>query len=178
MKIDLYDPRSYATGHPFAQYEWLRDHAPVYWHEEPNGPGYWAITSYKHVWDVDRSFQAFSSEPTIMIQDSYIDQTFGQYKMMLMMDPPQHTAYRKLIRNEFTAPVTQERLPRMKVLARQIIDEVIEKGECDFVSEVAGKMPSYATQLSSEERWKIVTYVHTSLQKLGEDQPVATGGMK
>ena len=28
------------------------------------------------------------------------------------------------------------------------------------------KMPSYAAQLSSDERWKVVTYVHTSLQKL------------
>jgi len=28
----------------------------------------------------------------------------------------------------------------------------------------SGKMPSYASQLSSDERWKIVTYVKTSLQ--------------
>ncbi len=34
----------------------------------------------------------------------------------------------------------------------------------------AGKMPSYASQLSTDDRWKIVTYVHTSLQGLG-DQP-------
>jgi mono/diheme cytochrome c family protein len=38
------------------------------------------------------------------------------------------------------------------------------------------KMPSYATQLSASERWKIVTYVHTSLQGLPEDQPVAQAG--
>jgi mono/diheme cytochrome c family protein len=41
-----------------------------------------------------------------------------------------------------------------------------------------GKMPSYATQVSTDDRWKIVTYVHTSLQNLKEDQPAATGGMK
>jgi mono/diheme cytochrome c family protein len=33
-----------------------------------------------------------------------------------------------------------------------------------------GKMPSYATQLSADERWKIVTYVHTVLQGKGEQQ--------
>lgn len=32
----------------------------------------------------------------------------------------------------------------------------------------AGKMPSYAAQLSADERWKIVTYVHASLQGLGD----------
>lgn len=33
-----------------------------------------------------------------------------------------------------------------------------------------GKMPSYASQLSFDERWKIVTYVHTVLQGFKEDQ--------
>jgi len=40
----------------------------------------------------------------------------------------------------------------------------------------ASKMPSYAAQLSPDERWKIVTYVHTSLQGLGDQRPVAMGG--
>ena len=104
MKIDLLDPASFSAGHPFAQYRWLRENAPVFWHEDPHGPGFWAVTRFKDVYDVDRNFQAFSSEPTIMIMDPPPDQqaNFGGYKMMLMMDPPQHTAYRKLIRQEFT----------------------------------------------------------------------------
>ncbi len=68
---------------------------------------------------------------------------FGDHKMMLMMDPPLHTAYRRLIRSEFTVPVSAERTPRMKALARQIVDAVIEQGECDFVADIAGEMPSY-----------------------------------
>lgn len=144
MKIDLFDPTSFAHGHPHAQYDWLRANSPVHFQKEPDGPGYWAVTRYKDVYDVDRNFQTFSSEPTIMIQDSLTEQTgFGGYKMMLMMDPPQHTAFRKLIRSEFTQPVSSERTPRMNQLARQIVDNVIERGECDFVSEVAGEMPSY-----------------------------------
>jgi cytochrome P450 len=66
MKIDLFDPKSFAAGHPHEQYRWLRDHAPVYRHEEPSGPGFWAVTRYADVWDVDRNFQTFSSEPTRM----------------------------------------------------------------------------------------------------------------
>jgi cytochrome P450 len=145
MKIDLLSPKGFSAGHPWAQYRWLRENQPVFWHEEPNGKGFWAVTRYKDVWEVDRDFQTYSSEPTIMIQDPAAEQAlgFGGYKMMLMMDPPQHTAYRKLIRNEFTQSVSAERLPRMNALARQIVDEVIERGECDFVSQVAGEMPSY-----------------------------------
>ncbi len=145
MKIDLWDPQSFAHGHPLAQYDWLRANSPVHFQQEPNGPGYWAVTRFQDVWDVDRNFQAFSSEPTIMIQDPLADAGggFGPYKMMLMMDPPQHTAFRRLIRQEFTVPTAADKKPRMQELARQIVDAVIEKGECDFVSQVAGEMPSY-----------------------------------
>ncbi len=181
MKIDLYDPESFSAGHPFAQYAWLRANAPVYWHEEPNGPGFWAITRYTDVWNVDRNFRAFSSEPTIMIQDAPGQSAnFGGYKMMLMMDPPQHTAYRKLIRSEFTQPVSREREPRMKILARQIVDEVIEKGECDFVNEVAGEMPSYVIAEmmglpldDGRELYKLTEIIHTTSAKGKVDE----GGM-
>ena len=169
MKIDLWDPESFAHGHPHAQYDWLRANDPVHFQEEPNGPGYWAITRYQDVYDVDRGFQAFSSEPTIMIQDPLQQQDFGGYKMMLMMDPPQHTAFRKLIRQEFTVPVSADRTPRMKQLARQIVDEVIEKGECDFVSQVAGEMPSYViAELmgipleDGRELYKLTEAIHTT----------------
>jgi len=169
--IDLINPEGFAAGHPFAQYRWLRENAPVYWHEEPNGPGFWAVTRYKDVWDVDRNFQAFSSEPTIMIQDPLagMENQFGGYKMMLMMDPPQHTAYRRLIRAEFTQPTALEMNPRLRQLAKQIVDAVIERGECDFVSEVAGEMPSYViAELmglpldDGRELYKLTEIIHTS----------------
>ena len=171
MKIDLYDTQSFAAGHPFAQYAWLRANAPVYWHEEPHGSGFWAVTRYRDVYAVDRDFQNYSSEPTIMIQDPAAEAAlgFGGYKMMLMMDPPQHTAYRKLIRSEFTAPVSGARGPRMKTLARRIVDAVIEKGACDFVGEVAGEMPSYViAELlgipldDGRELYKLTEIIHTA----------------
>src|SRR6185503_9517218 len=146
MKIDLLSPESFAHGHPFAQYSWLRENAPVFRHEEKDGgQGFWAVTRYQDVWAVDRDFQNYSSEPTIMISDPAAEaaQSFGGYKMMLMMAPPQHTAYRKLIRSEFTQPVSADRTPRMNALAKQIVDAVIEAGECDFVGQIAGEMPSY-----------------------------------
>ena len=49
MHIDLLSPSSFAQGHPLDQYAWLQDNAPVYWHEEPDGPGFWALTRYEDV---------------------------------------------------------------------------------------------------------------------------------
>jgi mono/diheme cytochrome c family protein len=39
-----------------------------------------------------------------------------------------------------------------------------------------GKMPSYASQLSADERWKIVTYVYTTLQNRKEQPQIAMAG--
>ncbi len=77
MNIDLWNPDSFAAGHPHAQYDWLRANDPVHFQAEPDGPGYWAVTRYKDVWDVDRNFRAFSSEPTVMIQDPPDANAFG-----------------------------------------------------------------------------------------------------
>ena len=171
MKIDLLDPASFADGQPHAQFAWLRQNDPVHWHEEPNGPGFWAVTRYDDVWHVDRDFQAYSSEPTIMIQDPLAEGGggFGPYKMMLMMDPPDHTAFRKLIRSEFTQPAAKLREERIKALARQIVDSVIDKGECDFVAEVAGEMPSFViAELmglpldDGRELYKLTEAIHTA----------------
>jgi cytochrome P450 len=145
MKIDLLSPDSFARGHPIEQYRWLRDHAPAYWHEEPNGPGFWAVTRYEDVAAIGRDPRTFSSEPTIMIADPARGASFdfGDHKMMLMMDPPAHTQFRKIISREFTQGPAQALRPRVEALSRQIVDEVIEAGECDFVSAVAGELPSY-----------------------------------
>jgi cytochrome P450 len=177
MQIDLLNPKTFAAGHPLAQYKWLRENKPVFWHEEPNGPGFWAVTRYADVWDVDRNFQAFSSEPTIMIQDPLAGSPagIGGYKMMLMMDPPQHTAYRRLIRDAFTVGTAAEKTPRMNQLARQIVNAVIEKGECDFVNDVAGEMPSFViAELmglpleDGRELYKLTEIIHSAPETLPE----------
>ena len=183
MRIDLLSPASFAAGHPFVQYRWLRENAPVFWHEENDGgKGFWAVTRYQDVWNVDRDFRSYSSEPTIMISDPAAEaaQSFGGYKMMLMMDPPQHTAYRRLIRNEFTVPASADRTPRMNILARRIVDAVIGAGECDFVSQIAGEMPSFViAELlgipldDGRELYKLTEAIHAT----PESQEPGAGGM-
>ena len=67
----------------------------------------------------------------------------GVHKMMLMMDPPSHTTYRKLISREFTQGPAAAMAPWIEEFAKQIVDAVIDKGRCDFMQDVAGEMPSY-----------------------------------
>jgi cytochrome P450 len=145
VRDDLFSPETFAAGHPTELYARLRAEPGLHFNPEPNGPGFWAATRYADVYAIDHDHQRFSSEPTIMIEDPMpgLDAATGDAKMMLMMDPPQHTAFRKLIRAEFTRPAADAKNGRLQALARQIVDEVIERGECDFVADVAGEMPSY-----------------------------------
>jgi cytochrome P450 len=181
MHIDLLSTDSFAAGQPHDQFAWLREHDPVHWHDEPGGRGFWAVTRFEDVWTVDRDFQAFSSEPTIMIQDPLAGQegAIGPYKMMLMMDPPDHTAFRKLIRSEFTVPSAEGRATRIEALAKRIVDAVADKGSCDFVADVAGEMPSFViAELmglpldDGRELYKLTEVIHTAPETL----PPGAGG--
>ncbi len=177
MTIDLLDPATFAAGHPADLYARLRTEAPVYRNPEAGGPGFWALTRYADVFAVDHDFQTFSSEPTIMIADPGIGEggMLGDAKMMLMMDPPHHTAFRKLIRAEFTRPAAAGKGSRLQELARQIVDEVIEAGECDFVAQVAGEMPSYViAELmgmpldDGRELYRLTETIHSAPETLAE----------
>jgi cytochrome P450 len=146
MEIDLISPEYFAAhGHPWEQYEWLRKNQPVFWHHEPpeSGPGFWALTKYDDIKAVSRTPKVFSSfEKGVMIPDPDEGNLFAQRQMMLNMDPPQHDRFKLLVSRGFTPKNAPLLRPRIEELAREIVDAVIERGECDFVSEIAGRLPS------------------------------------
>src|SRR5215210_7421800 len=142
--IDLLSPTSFAHGQPHDQFAWLREHDPVHWHPESEGEGFWAVTRYADVKAVGRDSATFSSVPTIMIPDGAALDA-GDHQMMLTMDPPRHTAYRRLVAPEFIPRAARAMRPRIEELARRIVDGVSSRpdGTFDLVDDVAGMMPSY-----------------------------------
>lgn len=143
MAVALDDPASFAAGHPHDQYRALRSEGPVAWHPEAGGSGFWAVTGYHEVQVVSRDPHTYSSWlGGIMLSDSDPDLLEGSRMMMLFQDPPSHTRYRRLVNRSFTPSAAADWKERIDRLAARIVDGVIERGECEFVSEVAGEMPS------------------------------------
>jgi cytochrome P450 len=143
-KIDLLSVASFAHGQPHDQFRWLRQNDPVYWHEEPSGPGFWAVTRHEDVCTISRDPKTYSSYAGgISINDPSAEGLAASRNMMLFMDPPQHTRYRALVSQQFIPRNAKAMKPRIEELARKIIDRVIARGECDLVSEIAGELPSY-----------------------------------
>lgn len=143
--VDLADPRTYAEGIPYEAFRTLRERMPVAWHPYQDGPGFLALTGYDEVFAVSRDSSTWSSEATaVWFETPSPDDLFDTRGiMMITMDPPRHTALRALVSKGFTPRQVAKLNARISDIARDVVDTVIEKGECDFVSEVAGALPSY-----------------------------------
>ncbi|MFT3853344.1 MAG: cytochrome P450 [Ilumatobacteraceae bacterium] len=143
VDVDLWSSSSFAAGHPHDQYRWMREHDPVHWNDEPAGRGFWAVTRYDDVKLVGKDAALYSSNWGMMMQDYPEEELERTRNMMMFMDPPKHTRYRLLVNREFIPRKAAGWQTQIEGLTRRIINEVCERGECDLVEDIAGKLPSY-----------------------------------
>jgi cholest-4-en-3-one 26-monooxygenase len=140
--IDLSDSRSFVPAVPHEWLAYLRRHDPVHWQDEPGGPGYWAVTKYDDCVTVNRDFERFSSSAMgTMPFELRADDRAQQSLMMLNMDPPLHTRYRRLVNKGFTPRMVRDLEESIHRSADRIIDGVIETGEADFVTDLSAELP-------------------------------------
>ena len=141
-EIDLTDSRNFVEAVPHHWFAELRRRAPVFWHEEEAGPGFWAVTKYDDCVTVNRDYEHFSSaKKATFIWELEEEQIAQQSLMMLNMDPPLHTRYRRLVNKGFTPRMVNQLEEKIHQTADGIIDTVIEKGECDFVTDISAELP-------------------------------------
>jgi cholest-4-en-3-one 26-monooxygenase len=139
---DIFSPDTYAQAVPHETFEVLRREDPVHWQNEPEGPGYWALMKYDDVVQVSSDNELFSSwRGGTNIPDMPEDGMSVIRTIMLNMDPPMHTKYRKLVATGFTPKMVNAMRPHVQEITRGIVDRVIEKGECDFVTEISAQLP-------------------------------------
>jgi len=178
-EIDLLDRDRFTRGIPHEWFTWLRANEPVYHHAEPDGPGFWVITKHADVIVCNRDAQTFSSaqkrggvislEESTMAQ-SELDDMAGN--IMLMMDPPDHTRYRKLVNRGFTPRMIGMLQPHIRELAVGILDQALAGGTCDFVVDVAAELPleviAELIGVPREDRHKIFEW---SNRMIGSEDP-------
>jgi cholest-4-en-3-one 26-monooxygenase len=141
-EIDLADSTVFAEGVPHHWFDWLRANDPVHWHDEPGGPGFWAVTRHADCLVVNRDPSRFSSYSRGTMPFEIPEEAVEEQRlMMLNMDPPLHTRYRRLVNKGFTPRMVAQLHERIHQVTDQIIDGVIEKGEADFVTEISAQLP-------------------------------------
>jgi cholest-4-en-3-one 26-monooxygenase len=140
--VDLTDLDTFVQGVPHDQFDRIRAEAPVYFHPETEGAGFWCITRYDDLHQVSHEWEVFSSEWGITLYEALTEEQLEQNRMMmLMMDPPRHTKLRLLVNKGFTPRMIGRLHDQVRTIARDIVDNVIERGECDFVVDVAAELP-------------------------------------
>jgi cytochrome P450 len=140
---DIYDPDLYVEGPIHEIFAELRRTSPVYWQDMPDQPGYWAVLKHTDVAHVARQPKLFSAEEQgVILENIPPEQLERSRNMLLMMDPPRHTAYRKPLADSFKAKVIGRMEERVRAICRAIMEEAAERRDVEFCHEVAGLLPS------------------------------------
>jgi cholest-4-en-3-one 26-monooxygenase len=151
--IDLNDPMRFKNMEHHEMFRRLRAEAPIYWQtDDLKGGGYWNVVRHDDLIEVNRDTATFSSEVggTMMMSGQFPigedpDMPFDtRGALMLEMDPPKHTRYRLLVNKGFTPRMIGLIEQALQHRAAVIVDNVIEKGEADFVEEIAAELPLQA----------------------------------
>ena len=144
--FDLTSPETFRGGMPRETFKYLREQAPVYWHEDPaQGRGFWAITRHQDLDFVSKNPQLFSSELETCFLHQQDPEMLAMMRLLIInMDPPKHLKYRRIVRNAFTPRKVDSYEPRFREVARDILDRAVEGGSCEFVEDVAAELPLIA----------------------------------
>ena len=162
----LHDPQTYVAGVPFAALSVLRRERGVVRVEEPEqagwpeGPGYWLVLRHADVLQVLRDPATFSSWlGGTQIRDPASEHDLGYVRrMMLNMDPPEHSRIRRMLSRSFTPRAITALEAGIEGHARAIVDRMLGgPREVDFAKEVAADLPLLVLAdvlgVPVEDRW-------------------------
>jgi cholest-4-en-3-one 26-monooxygenase len=140
---------------PWERFKWMRDNAPAYWDPSADG-GLWGVTRYDDIMTIAKTPEIFcsgkSSRPE---RGSWIP-------TMINLDEPLHKRRRNLVNRGFTPRRVQDQETKLRQLTRDLIDQVNERGECDFMKDIARWIPMVAIGdmlgVEPEDRGKLLEW--------------------
>ena len=154
-EVDFTDPDLVRHGLPHDQFRSVRETAPVRWIEQEqaardgmsaeSGTGYWALTRHADVAAVSKNSKVFSSweNGAIIRFHEGIEREAVEMQRVIIInqDAPEHTHTRRIVSRAFTPRAVGGLDEVMHERARTIVREALDKGEVDFVTEVAAELP-------------------------------------
>ena len=111
-------------------YRELRDEHPAYHNPER---GFWAISRFEDVWAATLDLDSLTTEG--------IEEAKALKPMLNFIEPPRHNQLRALVSRAFTFRRIEEMEPRIRSLARELIDGFAGRGRCDLLEAYATPLP-------------------------------------
>ena len=144
---NILDPDIYAGGGHHAVLAEVREQSGgLAYIEDPitNVP-YWAVLKRELADHVCKHPMLFSSNAKTILPKEMPEEEIALSRLMLVnMDPPEHVKYRRIVRNAFTPKAVQSYEQRFRQVARETVDKIASRGECEFVTDVAAELPLIA----------------------------------
>jgi cytochrome P450 len=133
----VFDPDVFTAGAPYDALALLRREAPVHRVALPDLPPAWLLTRHADVISVSRDDAVFSSSTG----NTFVEVPVGERSAMLpSLDPPRHTAVRRLINQAFTKRNVARLEDRIRSIAHGIVERVVDLGEFDAVAEISAEI--------------------------------------
>jgi cytochrome P450 len=128
-------------------YNELLVHGPVAWSETYGG--FWVLTRYADVARVAKDDRTFSSDHDVDgTRNGYLGITIPSppvRSIPIEMDPPEFFEYRKVLNPPLAPAAVAKKVDRIRVVTNESIDRFIENGACDFVHDLAVRVPAFMT---------------------------------
>jgi cytochrome P450 len=120
---------------PYEAWRRLRDEAPVYHNDRF---GFWALSRFDDVLAASLDTETFSSALGITLDG------IGEpppFPIMIMMDPPLHDAFRRLVSRAYTPRRIAALEVRVQELCAQYLDPFVGESGFDFVQDFGMRLP-------------------------------------
>lgn len=177
---NLMDPQFLADGFDAQAVRDIYNTGPAVKIEDPvSGVPFWAVTHHSAIDYVSKHNDLFSSRLRSAIPMEFDQEMVDniQARMFINLDPPENLDYRKLIRDHFTPAAVATYEPRARAYAKEIVDRVIDKESCEFVTEVAAELPLLMIleffDIPAEDRQKFFEW--TNIMMFADDPEVSGG---
>jgi cytochrome P450 len=132
-----YDPFSYEQDDdPYPVYRWMRDEAPAYYNARLD---FYALTRFQDNLDAFLDPATYSSTWGTSLE--FMDGPKDESGLMIFMDAPRHTRYRKLISKAFTPRSIQMLEGDIRRIATGYLDALVGRPRFDVVKEFTARLP-------------------------------------
>src|ERR1700693_6603299 len=119
--IDLLDVNLFLERREHEAFRILRDHAPVYFNREADGPGFHAVTRYEDISEIVRRTDLFSNAKGTQIKDRKAE-GHGTARVH-NSDPPYHTTLRVFAEPSFRRKLVEGLAPKIRATVNALLDE-------------------------------------------------------
>ncbi len=112
----------------------LADAPDIFW--SPLNGGHWMVKRHDLIAEIVKKPEVFSARE---MQIPRVENP--PFMIPLSLDPPDNVPYRHVLMPKFSPRAVADMEPKMRAMAADIIDEVLAKGECDFVADISARFP-------------------------------------